>query len=239
MSEIANALKKIRSSDKKAIFSAGSLNKYSSFSIKNIYAIFIFFAVFMVVLYYFFSFSKLNKYVNKNIEVNLTEIEKIYNQKLTNYRNLEKKDIDALLVESLIKEDYGKFEEILKNNANNSKLVLKYRGIYSFIVNQDDESAKRFFEDYLKIDSKDPSVLNFLANLYLSKGELDKAYKLIDNLEDSNPNIVINKAIVLEKMGEYKKAYEFYSKALPMVTNSIIKFKIKVKIESLKMVIKG
>lgn len=239
MSEIANALKKIRTSDKKVVFSAGYFAKHSSLSIRNIYILSTLIAVLLIGLYYFFNFLSFDKMFNKKLDINSSEIEQIYNKKISDYKNMGKKDIEGVLIETLIKGDNLKFDDVLKGNSVSSELILKYRGIYKYIHNEDLEFAKKSFEEYLKIKPDDISVISFLAGLYLTKGDLKKAYDLMSNVQDSNPNIIINKAIILEKMGEYSKALELYYKSLPMITNSIIKFKIKVKIESLKMILKG
>jgi len=54
-----------------------------------------------------------------------------------------------------------------------------------------------------------------------------------EDIQDGN--ILINKAMVYEKLGNTHEALHYYEKSLPMINNDLLKYKIKIKISMIKL----
>lgn len=235
MSEIANALKKIKKTDKSVVFNYGAFSKYSSFTLNNVYVILLLITVVIIFAYYFVNqlyFKKSEKVVNK---ITVSDVEKLYNQKLTLYKNKSKVSESDVLSSYLIKEDYVGFEAALKKVGLDGDLLVKYNGIYRWLITKEIALAKNYFEEYMKKYPSDPVVGSMLAEIYMYNGDLKGAYNIFEKIEGDDPYLLINKAVLNEKLGEFGKAFDYYNRALPQIDNNILKFRLKVKLETLKM----
>lgn len=231
MSEIANALKKIKHSDKKIKFSYGAVSKVSAFSINKAYLFIFLISVVLVVGYFYLKSPSTNKMVKDYVNIN--ENTAIFNSKVAQYEKMKKNDVTSPFYSALVKKDYDLATKIISQIPSGDIKKKKFEGVYYFAKN-DYSTAKAMLEDYIKFE-KDITVMNLLSYIYYSYGDYVKAGNLLFKEDVQNGNVFINKAILYEKTGNLKEALEYYEKGLPLLSSDLLKFKVKIKIKSIEL----
>lgn len=231
MSEIANALKKIKHNDGKIKFSYHATKKISSLSANKFLFIILLLSILLIFIYFYLKTDILKKQ-NKDI-VNIENITTAYKTKIVNYEIMKKNSYTQSFYSALIKKDFDTALSILNKMDKNNPLTKKMEGILLFVQN-DYAKAKLILEDYLK-NEKDITVKNLLSYIYYNYGDYVKALNLLQQEDIQDGNILINKAMVYEKLGNTHEALHYYEKSLPMINNDLLKYKIKIKISMIKL----
>ncbi len=231
MSEIANALKKIKQTDKKVRYSYGAVSKVSAFSINKAYFFIFLISIVLVVGYFYLKSPSTNKMVKDHVSID--ENTAIFNSKIAQYEKMKKTDVASPFYSALVKKDYDLASKIISQIPSGDIKRKKFEGVFYFAKN-DYSTAKAMLEDYTKFE-RDITVINLLSYIYYSYGDYVKAGNLLFKEDIQDGNVFINKAILYEKTGNIKEALDYYEKGLPLLSSDLLKFKVKIKIKSIKL----
>jgi len=109
-----------------------------------------------------------------------------------------------------------KMEEVY-NTGYRSTVHYQTLGIF-YLLNNNLEKAKSFIEEAVEYNSDDASIMDNLGLLYIKQGDYENAKKVYEELfEKSNPTFIeahYNYATVLEHLGDWDNACQYYKKAL-------------------------
>lgn len=230
MSEIANALKKIKQSERKVSFSYGAVKKVTSLSSKKIYLL-VFLISLMAIFFYFYFTAPVFKQKDK-YNINVQDDINIFRAKLAEYDKMKKENINSSFYSALVKNDFDTAQKLISQTAKDEDKK-RYEAILSFAKN-DYMTAKSILEDLIKV-KKDFTAINLLSYIYYSYGDYVKASNILLKEEIDDGNIYLNKAILYEKTGNIKEALNYYEKGLSLLNSDFIKYKVKIKIMSMKM----
>ncbi|MCX8084975.1 MAG: CDC27 family protein [Calditerrivibrio sp.] len=231
MSEIANALKKIKNERKKVVFSHQATSKIASLSLNKIYIIIAIAMLSLITIYFLFKTPVLNKLLKDPISID--ENTAILTKKIAEYQKAKEANKYYTFYKSIINNDTTAAMNIISKIDPNDPLKSKFLGIYYFILNSPADAKPHLEKSYTL--QKDNTSANLLAYIYYSYGDYVKAMNIINTLEDTNENILINKAVTFEKNGKLEEALILYKKALSLIKNDLIKYRVIIKIESIKL----
>lgn len=109
-------------------------------------------------------------------------------------------------------------------NCNYDDFIPVRYEVYRLLINNQLEDIEENIEAAKKIFDNDPDLIRMEGQYYIRKGENDKAIKVFSKLIEVNPLEIdgyINRAVLLERKGEYKKAYYDYQKVLEIDKNHV------------------
>lgn len=231
MSELANALKKIKQENKKAKFSYGAVKHVGSLTLNKIYFIVLILITILISLYTYFKIPDFDRMVKDYVSVD--EDRSMFNKKVAEYEKFKRDNLDSYFYSSLIKKDFTSASNVIERMDNKSAKVEKLKAVLYFAKN-DFTMAKSLLESYVQKE-KDPTAINLISFIYYSYGDYVKANEMIQKEDLKDGNLLINKGMLAERLGDLKSALEFYEKGLPLINNDVIKYKVNIKIKSIKL----
>ncbi|PMP69651.1 MAG: hypothetical protein C0187_06625 [Calditerrivibrio nitroreducens] len=231
MSELANALKKIKQEGKKAKFSYGAVKHVSSLTLNKIYFLISILTSILIALYAYFKMPHFDRIVKDY--VNLDEDRSMFNKKLSEYEKFKKDNLDSNFYSSLIKKDFASASRVIEQMDNKSTKVEKLKA-FLYFAKDDYTMAKSLLESYVQKE-KDPSAINLISYIYYSYGDYVKANEMLQKEDLKDGNLLINKGMLAERLGDLRAALEFYEKGLTLIDSDVIKYKVKIKVKSIKL----
>lgn len=210
MSEIADALKKLKDNNNSRK-SAGSYSKKYSFPHFSLSTIYILTAAIILIIpagLYYYHTQNIVANINHTNITPVNVLQDKFNSKLAEYQETmsEKNTNDFYLL--LLSGNYSKAEEIAEKSENNNLLAM----LYFFTGNL--SKSKIICENILHRNPENPEILNILSMIYFKMGDFEKSADIQAKIEEENYKTLLNKAVIYEKMGNYSQALSYYSKSL-------------------------
>ncbi|WP_273266040.1 tetratricopeptide repeat protein [Flexistipes sinusarabici] len=210
MSEIADALKKLKDSNNGRKPTGSYSKKYSfpHFKLSTLYILAVFIILVIPAGLYYYHTQKIINNINHTNITPVSVLQNKFNEKLANYQeSMSKKNTNDFYL-LLLSGNYDKAEKIAEKAENKSLLAM----LNFFTGNL--SKSKIICENILHRNPENPEILNILSMIYFKMGDFEKSADIQAKIEEENYKTLLNKAVIYEKMGNYSQALSYYSKSL-------------------------
>lgn len=111
-----------------------------------------------------------------------------------------------------------RYDFFVDDGKTNYDEFISFRSeVYRLLIDNELEAIEKNIQEANKIFDKDPDLIRLEGQYYIRKGQLDSAIEAFSRLIEANPLEIdgyINRAMLLERKGNYKGAYYDYQKTL-------------------------
>ncbi len=226
MSLIAKSLKRLqKASDKKKNVFLGNVRSLR-FTEFPMYLLLVFFVVILFILYSFSIYKMVDSQLKKDFYNEVVRVAReIKNMEVQLEKNTGKKiqGFEYLLESGRL----NKLKELAQKNNN-----IKYLGIY-YVETSEPEKGSELLEFYLK-KHNDVQARLYLALAFLKEGKYLDALNQLERVKADRYEVFLDKAVVLEKLGDIEKAIKYYRVAYEKTNDPVLKGMIRAKLAVLE-----
>jgi tetratricopeptide (TPR) repeat protein len=220
MSILAKSLKKQNKSKHPNSYS--QILSVNNFNISIMFVLFVIIIIFGGISYLYIQ-NKRTSIENEIKLPNLSNLKKSYLEEVKKLSIQKEKTIPEKLNFYLTSNQLDKLYNLAKSSNDE-----KFLGIYYFLKG-DYSLAENYLRRAISNLGIDSSSGSYLAKIYFNKGEYVKSLKVLNSLNNLVGRVAFDKAVVYEKLNDYKNSFDYYQTSLKLIRDPLMKYRIKVK----------